>query len=204
MNHHPFGKPWNAVGDLLEMGKRKPGFWVHRGKLELKRTCWSCQQHPCHVPGYGKNQELPEARSTSLAESNLLGNPSSATLASRLHSFAPVLETFLWGWAKSEVGSSCFAPAKPKEVRLEEQVVQTARSWLSYWKALPLFLICMYMFITSLSYEKVLWGLRRAFNPKTFPWFPAKREKWHMWRYADERCFWWSELEVGCSCSVTT
>lgn len=37
------------------------------------------------------------------------------------------------------VGSSCFTPAKPKEVRLEKQVVQRARSRLSYWKALPLF-----------------------------------------------------------------
>lgn len=37
------------------------------------------------------------------------------------------------------VGSSCSAPAKPKEVRLDKQVIQRARSRLSYWKALPLF-----------------------------------------------------------------
>lgn len=116
-NHHPFVKLWNAVIDLLETGKRKAGFWVHRGKLELKHNCWSCQQHPCLAPGYRNNQELPEARSTSLAESKLLGKPSSAAFASRLCSFAPVLETSLQGWADSEDGFQllCTSQAKKSE-----------------------------------------------------------------------------------------
>lgn len=136
--------------------------WV-RGRLVSEFTeaswswnnCWSCQQPPCHVPGYRNNPELPEARSTSLAESKLLGKHSSAAFASRLYSLPQSWKPFCEDGLSVRVGSSCFAPAKPKEARLEKQVEQRARTRLSYWKALPLFLICSAPLSSKKKYCKV-------------------------------------------------
>lgn len=139
-NHHPFVKLWNAVIDLLE--KRVRGRLVS----EFTEASWSWNTTADHassthvmpqvtetIRSFLKPEAPPWQKVNCLANLPLLHLQ--ADCAALPQSWKPLCKDGL----SLRMGSSCFAPAKPKEVRLEKQVVQRARSRLPCWKALPLF-----------------------------------------------------------------
>lgn len=140
---------WSCEILLVTFWKRGRG----RPRTEFTTASWSwnnrcpCQRHPCHAPGYapslwqssGTTRSLPKPKASPRQNENcsaslpLLHLQAGSTALSQPRK--PTCEDELG----LRVGSSPFALAKSKKVRLEKQVLQKARGRLSYWKALSVF-----------------------------------------------------------------
>lgn len=113
VSHYCIVKLWNAVSDLLEMGKRKAGFWVYRGKLELKQLL-ILPAAPMSCP------RLQKQSGASWSQKHLLGRKQTAwqaflcCICKQIVQFAPVLETFLRGWAECEGGFQLLCTSQTK------------------------------------------------------------------------------------------